>query len=82
MSDISSDEDNAMVRLEDIPKIKPGMFVSGWQVNVKLISMFLKKKLHFRDDPNNDDGIEEDKNPHGINCNSNDVYPYQFISFL
>lgn len=30
MSDISSDEDNAMVRLEDIPKIKPGMFVSGW----------------------------------------------------
>lgn len=30
MSDISSDEDNATAQLQDIPKIKPGMFVSGW----------------------------------------------------
>ena len=30
MSDISSDEDGVEIKPEDIPKIKPGMFVSGW----------------------------------------------------
>lgn len=48
MSDISSDDDEErQIRPQDIPNIKPGMFVSGW------------------DDPENDLGIEEDKNPHG-----------------
>jgi hypothetical protein len=49
MSDISSSENNdeRQIRPEDVPNIKNGMFVSGW------------------DDPDNDIGIEEDKNPHG-----------------
>lgn len=47
MSDIASDDENPSVLAGDIAKIKPGMFVSGW------------------DDPDNDDGIETDSNPHG-----------------
>ncbi|KAG5675596.1 hypothetical protein PVAND_005489 [Polypedilum vanderplanki] len=47
MSDLSSDENEGYsIRPEDIPKVKPGMFVSGW------------------DDPENENDIEEDKNPH------------------
>lgn len=30
MSDISSDDEENQILPEDIPKIKPGMFVSGW----------------------------------------------------
>jgi hypothetical protein len=49
LAEISSDDDENLVpvRAGDFPKIKPGMFVSGWE------------------DPDNDDGIEIDSNPHG-----------------
>lgn len=47
MSEISSDDEQNAILAGDIPKIKPGMFVSGWE------------------DPDNDDGIEIDSNPHG-----------------
>ena len=30
MSDNSSDDEEPQIRPEDLPKIKPGMFVSGW----------------------------------------------------
>lgn len=30
MSDISSDEGAISILADDIPKIQPGMFVSGW----------------------------------------------------
>jgi hypothetical protein len=31
MSDVSSEEDDQFcIRPEDVPNVKPGMFVSGW----------------------------------------------------
>jgi hypothetical protein len=30
MSDLSSDDEQQLIKPEDIPKIKPGMFISGW----------------------------------------------------